>query len=245
MFPFVKTAKEAVERITGLHVYRHGLPHGTDLVADIEKRYGAKNLKVVFDVGANVGQSALAYAEGFPSAEVYSFEPVSATYHQLCANTRSVPRIRAYQLAMGSATGQSVIHVRDESVKSSLRHQSAESHPETIQVETIADFATLHNLSRIDLLKIDTEGFDLEVLAGAGSALEQGRISLVQTECQILPRSSYFVSLNAVAEYLQRFRYELLGIYEQQPEWGGENILCYCNAVFVSPRLSARGARLN
>jgi FkbM family methyltransferase len=245
MLPILRTAKGAVERMTGLRIYRNGLPHGASVALDIDKRYGIENVKIIFDVGANIGQSALAYVQDFPRAEVYSFEPVSGTFAQLRANTQHLARIHPFQLAMGSKPGQAVIHVNELSVKSSILQDRAGDRAETIQVETVAAFADRQNIPSVDFLKIDTEGFDLEVLAGAAPLLEQQRIHLVLSECQILPRTNYFVSIGKLAEYLQGFGYELLGIYEQQPNWSGENILSYCNALFVCPKLSEKGGRLN
>jgi hypothetical protein len=52
--------------------------HGLSDCADIG-RSGCK-ISTIFDVGANVGQSALKFQEAFPRARIHSFEPVSATY---------------------------------------------------------------------------------------------------------------------------------------------------------------------
>ena len=145
---------------------------------------------------------------------------------------------------MGPKSGQATIHVNELNLKSSILPGRPEDHSETIQVSTIADFVAEHNLPRIDFLKIDTEGYDLEVLAGAAPLLEQQRIHMILTECELVPRSEHFVRIEALAEFLRRFRYELLGIYEQTPDWEGDNFLSYCNALFVSEKLRVRGGRL-
>ena len=49
----------------------------------MDRTLGRDQIKVVFDVGANVGQSALRYVQEFPLAEIYSFESVAATYGEL------------------------------------------------------------------------------------------------------------------------------------------------------------------
>jgi hypothetical protein len=76
-----RVLKEAVERSVKCRIYRNSLPHGVDFFYDLDRRFGRASIKVVFDIGANTGQSALAYSREFPEAEIYSFEPVRRMKH--------------------------------------------------------------------------------------------------------------------------------------------------------------------
>lgn len=236
--------KRVIENLTGCRIYRNSLPHGANMFMDIERRFGRANVLTVCDVGANVGQSALEYLREFPNAQIYSFEPVASTFKELSANTSGTPRIHAFNLGMGPNPGSVDINVNAQSVKSSITLSRPGDHFETIQLETLARFAAEHSIPNIDFLKIDTEGFDLEVLIGAQPLLENQQIALIQTECEPITRTNDFMTLAQTGEFLRGFGYELFGIYEQQPEWDGRNMLLYCNAVFVSPRLVPRKARL-
>jgi FkbM family methyltransferase len=237
-------AKKAFERVTGCQIYRNTLPHGVNCYFDIERRFGRNGIKVAFDVGANVGQSALSYLREFPRAEIFSFEPVAATYRELVATTRQFPRVHPYNLGMGSQAGEAVINVGPNSRVSSIKLSHPEDQPETIALETLTGFAEKHHLETIDFLKVDTEGYDLEVLAGAAKLLEQQRIHFVLSECEPVVRTKNFVSLPALAEFLGGFNYQLFGVYEQQPEWDGRNMLLFSNALFICEKLIDRGARL-
>jgi hypothetical protein len=66
------------EKLTGTRIYRH-VPHGADLFEDLRRSLPAFRVETVFDVGANVGQSATAYLRNFTGATIYCFEPVAAT----------------------------------------------------------------------------------------------------------------------------------------------------------------------
>jgi FkbM family methyltransferase len=220
------------------------MPHGADCFFDIGRRLGRDGIRVVFDVGANVGQSALSYLREFPQAEIFSFEPVAATFQELVAATRQFPRVHPYNLGMGREAGEALIHVNPRSVMSSIKQSRPEDRSETITLETIAGFAEKHGLGTIDFLKIDTEGFDLEVLAGAAPLLQQQRIHFVLSECEPVVRTKEFVSFSAMADFMAGFSYRLFGVYGQQPEWDGRNMLLYWNALFVCERLIAQGARL-
>ncbi len=53
---------------------------GLDPCSDIQRLFGRRSLSVIFDVGAHTGESAIDYADQFPDATIYSFEPSPATY---------------------------------------------------------------------------------------------------------------------------------------------------------------------
>lgn len=247
MVSYLNRIKRAVERAAGCRIYGNSLPHGMDLSFDIDRRFGRNNIQVVFDVGANVGQSTLAYLREFPQARIYSFEPVQSTYQKLSEATGSFPRVQAFKLGMGSEAGETVIHVNPVSTASSIVMERAGDRAESIAMETVAGFAGKHGVESIDLLKIDTEGYDLEVLRGAAPLLQQQRIHLIQSECEPSVRSredSPFVDFVSLSSFLNGFGYELFGVYEQQLEWDGRNRVRYWNAVFLCPKLIVRGARL-
>jgi len=247
MNAILKGVKETVERIGGCRIYRYTLPHGTDCYIDIARRFGREGIKVVFDVGANVGQSAVQYVREFPRAEIYSFEPVASTYRELVAATGRISRIHAYELGMGSEAGEATINVNNANpsrTASSIKLRRPGDQQETIVVDTIAGFAEKNEIVTIDFLKVDTEGYDLEVLAGAAPLLGEQRVHFILSECEPVVRTKRFADFRELAGFMAGFGYEIFGVYEQQPEWDGRNVLLYWNALFISERLVAQGARL-
>jgi FkbM family methyltransferase len=240
----LRSIKEAVERITGARIYRHTLPHGADCFYDLAKRFERNDFRTVFDVGANVGQSALTYLREFPQAEIYCFEPVANTYQSLISATRRYPRIHTYNLGMGSESGDMIINVSPYSEASSIGLKRPEDHAEPIRIETIAGFAKKHKIDRIDFLKVDTEGYDLDVLSGAAPLLREQRIHFVQSECEPTGRTQNFVDFASLAQFMAGHGYQVFAVYEQQPEWDGRNELLYWNALFICESLVAQGAKL-
>ena len=67
-------------REIGLQVYKSLNPNhfrsGLDVALDVERLLGSKNIKNIFDVGANIGQTALYFHQKFHQAQIFSFEPV-------------------------------------------------------------------------------------------------------------------------------------------------------------------------
>src|SRR5262249_33156474 len=76
-------------------------PHGVSFAADYRRKFPNKRIRLIFDVGANVGQSVVEFKRDFPSAVILSFEPDKNSFDIL-------QRIngRAYNVAVSSSPGQ-------------------------------------------------------------------------------------------------------------------------------------------
>ena len=68
---------------------------------------------VIFDVGANVGQTAAGFREHFPGAEIHCFEPVPASFRALQSHTAGMD-IRCHQLAMSDTPGRVKVRLLSE-----------------------------------------------------------------------------------------------------------------------------------
>jgi FkbM family methyltransferase len=183
-------------------------------------------------VGANVGQTALKFRIAFPKAKIYCFEPVKKTFEILKRKMNSYNTISCYQIAFGSSKGQETIYLTDQSNTSSLLKPDKKVGSEVVNICTVDGFALDNQIKRIDLLKIDTEGFDLEVLKGAQNMLSSGQIAFVLTEIGFHPGDARHVLFDEIRSYLLPMGYAVFGIYDQQLEWSGEKRLRYANVCF-------------
>jgi FkbM family methyltransferase len=240
----LRYVRSALERSFRCRIYRNTLPRGTDLFFDFDRTFGNRNFRTVFDIGANIGQSAERYLHAFPLATVYSFEPVPATYRELESLGKRAPRLRTFCCAMGAKEGEVEINVHPFDRMSSIQHRRPEDRAVPVRLRTIADFCREQRLTRIDFMKIDTEGYELEVLKGAGPMLAEQQIRILSVECEPVLKSNYFVSFSEISAALYRYKYELFGIYDQQPSFTGEHNIYFFNPVFICPELIAPAARL-
>src|SRR5882672_2747054 len=93
------------------------------------KRQGIEP-KAVIDVGANVGQFAVACAKIFPGIVVHSFEPLPECVEKLRQNAAKLAGVRVYPTALGGQGGKVVFHVNSHTHSSSIlslggRHRQA------------------------------------------------------------------------------------------------------------------------
>jgi FkbM family methyltransferase len=143
---------------------------------------------VIVDVGANTGTYAL-LAALLPSIRVMAFEPNPQTFEWLRDSLRRnavLDRVDAFQLAASDRNGDAMLSVPrwKESVLATLskpRYFEADGVVQ-VQTTTLDSFLKDHPLSRIDVLKIDTEGAEKFVLQGARETIGRFRPIMI-VEC--------------------------------------------------------------
>lgn len=144
---------------------------------------------VVFDVGANVGDWSAGVLRVCPGATIHAFEPSAAHLARLRGRLADGGSVRVNGFALGAAAGEATLY-KDQEItglasmtRRDLGHLGVEmDESETIRVETLDAYAAREGIARIDYLKIDVEGHELDVLAGAEAMLASGAIGAVQFE---------------------------------------------------------------
>jgi len=129
---------------------------------------------IIFDVGANKGDITRLYRSRFPNSVIYAFEPFPPSYAQLVESTREDSSVFAQPVALGKETGTIVMQVNTSSATNSLleTEQVAEAYWGHGQVQTISrvevevttldDFCKKHTVEHIDILKLDTQGTEIQ-----------------------------------------------------------------------------------
>ncbi len=237
--------RDVLSSALGVRIMRQ-LPFGNAKFIDVSQRLPAHEVRTVLDIGANVGQSAEKFVRAFPQATIYSCEPVAATFAKLEA--RDFPdRVHRFHIALGAKEGSVKMEVVDDeahSVTNSIKglHPAAQgqaTHLEKVHITTLDAFCPENGVDRIDYLKIDTEGHDLEVLMGGAGLLASGRVGLVDVEVGMNALNEFHVPLVEVVELMARTEHYLFGLYDQLQEYEPPRpILRRCNALFVSKQVA-------
>jgi FkbM family methyltransferase len=224
--------------LTGYFVYKKtDLPIGVDFKADLENKFNIHPL-CIFDVGANYGQTALYYHETFKNAKIYSFEPVKVSYLKLEKETQHIKQIECFQIALGEENKEFEIALHDESnsqlnsLKAIAANQGNQSVKEIIKSVTLDVFVTEKNIEQIDLLKIDTEGFELEVLIGSENFLRTRKIKAILCEVALSKRNTRNTQLSEIINALDKYDYFFVGLFETNVNYYKDG-LAYSNALFI------------
>jgi len=226
----------------GYQLYQKILPHrfpsGLDLAYDLKRMVSTKQLKNIFDVGANVGQTARYFNQKFPRSIIYSFEPVNKTFQALKINVNHLTNTKCFQHGFGDKEQEMEIYVRDDSsVYSSLVFSQGKSSKEIVQVKTLDNFCDENNINSIDILKTDTEGYDLEVLRGGSKMLEARKIKFVLSEVAFYPGKENTQFL-PIFDFLSPYGFRFYGLYDCA--YWDTNLakgIMFSNALFVNEKL--------
>lgn len=116
--------------------------------------------RTVFDVGARQDSHLIELNAG---CSFHLFEPLNKHYRALEARLRGRTNVALNRCALGDSQGEAWIYPHCESL---IRRPLSASTREAIQVTRLDDYCRERNIQQIDFLKIDTEGFELEVLKG-------------------------------------------------------------------------------
>ncbi len=141
---------------------------------------GSKITKII-DVGANEGQFAFMARYSWPQIQIDCFEPDPVAFSQLNKNHQSDPSIKFYNCALGSARGELCLNLGESSVQNSLLHEYGKGTKGAISV-SVRTLDEIYNNSDLanTLLKVDVQGYELEVLKGASDLLQQTNFVLLE-----------------------------------------------------------------
>lgn len=148
-------------------------------------------VQTILDIGANEGQFIEKISMILPSTYIYSFEPLKQPFEKLKNNTSRYSNITVFNFALGDVERESVINRNDYSPSSSLLeltdlHKKAfpiteKVTEEKIQVKILDSVAPNLNLKKKIFMKIDVQGYELNVLRGAERMLSDVDIILTET----------------------------------------------------------------
>jgi FkbM family methyltransferase len=176
----------------------------------------------IFDIGANIGQYATMVRRCGFAGRIVSFEAIPSVHAELTATAARDPNWSvAPCVALGRAPGAAQINVAGNSVSSSLLPMHAvhlqaapESHyvgAQAVRIARLDDIAAaLPGENGRLFLKIDTQGYEEEVLMGAGNVLRQ--VCAMQLELSVAPLYEGAPSMRRVLELCEQSGFELYGL---------------------------------
>lgn len=144
---------------------------------------------LLFDVGANDGSYTRYLRQVAPRARIHAFEPHPRTFASLRARAAG-PGITLVNRALSDASGTMQLHDfadSDGSTQASLGRDAVRMYgggvvSHDVDVTTLDDYAAANGIEEIAFLKVDTEGFDINVLRGARDMIGRGAIRAIQFE---------------------------------------------------------------
>jgi FkbM family methyltransferase len=225
MNPF-KSALQSLLHSAGYDV-RKTSHIGLDANTDIQRIFGKRPLRVIFDVGAHLGETTQTYFHKFPQAMIYSFEPSPEAFMTLRQAVAEWNRVEPVQKGMDARCGTRKFFLNKFGATNSfLPALAVLPTPQIgslmenvgvveVTITTLDDFCAERNIQTIDLLKLDVQGFELEVLHGGRGLLEDERIPLIYTEVSFETHYAGQTTFSQLHPKLTQWGFELVDIYGQ------------------------------
>lgn len=205
-------------------LYRCGLQVKRFSDSDLGRRMlliKTNKINKIIDVGANIGQYGIgARAAGF-KGEIISFEPLSDAFLKLKNKAEGDKKWEVKNCAIGNIDGNISINIAGNSVSSSISnmletHLNAAPDSKYVGQETVAInkldslISDLHKEDDRIMLKIDTQGFEKNVLEGAEKFLD--KVVLLQLEMSLVPLYDNEVLFIEMIDYLKVKGFEMVSI---------------------------------
>lgn len=207
-------------RLLSTRQYRHPLlRHGVAAAVEHENLLRKLNCATIIDIGANRGQFSLAAQQCCPNARVISFEPLPTAgdkFFQAAANRRCV----LYGAAIGPRRMIATIHISGREDCSSLLPitgmvEIAKGTQEVSVAEVIVarldEFICRKDLRAPALLKIDVQGYELQVLQGCSALLSS--FDYVYVECSFVELYAGQSSPGDVIAFLRARGFGFAGVF--------------------------------
>jgi FkbM family methyltransferase len=236
----------AVARPLGYELVR--MKHLGDAYKQQEKLLADREVRTIFDVGANIGQTAEKYRELFPAATIWSFEPFEGAFRELSERMARDGNVRPVNSAVADTVGTRRFYISRASQMNSLL-STAEEGPlhmggrladvvdeAEVPVTTLDAFTAEQGIEQIDILKMDIQGGELLALRGADGLLKRRAIDMVYCEVSFVKLYEQQGAFDEVWRHLEGYEYSLYGLYNLSYSKFG--FLGFGDALFVSPRFS-------
>ena len=196
---------------------------------------------VIIDGGAHRGGSVEAFSRYAPQAQFYCFEPDPSLAHELTGLFSDNPHVRVVMAALGDASGKATFNINVSRPTNSLLAPGDALQPdlqslcqlvEQVEVDilTIDAYCEAQSLDRVDIIKLDLQGYDYKALLGAKTALRGTGVVLIEVLfVEIYKGCNLFPDVLQLMSECGYTLYTLCGLH-----YGNHDELLWADAIFVN-----------
>ena len=224
-----KLVKKTINKL-GFSLKRYN-PQNKELYFDDLLKDKISNNPIIFDVGGNKGQSIEKYLKIFDKPIIHSFEPIKTEFDYMCSKFKNNKNIFLNNFALGDKTEEKEFNVTAKTSNSSFNkinlgtdwlkvrskeyNTSEEGYVTSVQkvnVIKLDDYCKDNNISVIDLVKIDTQGYEDKVLEGSLNSIKQNKIKAIVTEIMFDNVYDKYFSFSDLEKFIIPYNFRMIGI---------------------------------
>ena len=197
-----------------------------DLNELLSKKINYKNPSI-FDVGGNTGQSVEKFKKVFNDPIIHSFEPNKAVFDIMHSKFKEDNNVFCNNFALGNKIETRDFNITDAPGKSSFynlntnkdwyanknkRYTTFVASKQKVKVSTLDDYIDTKKIKEIDLLKMDTQGYEEKILEGSIGALKNNSIKIIIAEIIFNDVYEKYFLFSDIEKHLIPNNFRLVGI---------------------------------
>ena len=181
---------------------------------------------LVVDIGANTGEFIMNARVAYPKASILAFEPHPTAIESLRAKYQNDAQLTIQPVGLGSQSGSSTLYMTAFSPSSSVIKPTTEAQEVSITIHTLDQYVDRIPANAQVLIKIDVEGYELEVLRGGVQFLSRANYVYLEVRTTDVIGCSF----DEVYQFFYSIGWQYLGGYDSLYSKTGE--LIYFDALF-------------
>ncbi|MFA6554503.1 MAG: FkbM family methyltransferase [Candidatus Paceibacterota bacterium] len=238
-----KLIKSMARKFLGLDLSLRKIIMTSDFIEQ-KKLLRDTNTKIIFDVGANVGQTTQKYRKLFPKSKIFGFEPFKDVFKIYSNNTDGDKMTLRNNIALSNHTGTASFYSNECHYTNSLlpfddKYSGKENLKSKSQIQiitnTLDNFCDKNNLNHINILKIDVQGGEMLVLEGAKEMLSKKAIDLIYSEVEFVAIYKNQPLFKDIEKFLAQYDYHFYKNFNLY--YDKDNVLISGDAIFIRTEL--------
>jgi len=197
-------------------------------------------IRTVLDVGANVGKFTNLVSNILKDVNIYSFEPLAECFDELTKNTQHLENVKCFNFALGEKQSEITIYHNEFSPSSSIlkmKELHKDIYPSTrnyveemVQIKDLDSLNDKINWIPKTLMKIDVQGFEINVLKGATFSLNNIEVIIIETLFVELYENQ--TQFDDIYSFLVKRNFSYRGNFEQIKDPKSGRVL-WADAIFI------------
>lgn len=192
-----------------------------------KKKLIDKKNPLIFDVGAHIGNTAMEYLKDFPLAEIHCFEPHATSFNIMRDRLSENANLKFHNLAFSNKNETRSLNCNKSSDTNSFLKFSDDANQlwgsddlfvsclqNEVQCSTLDHFCFENKIERIDVLKLDCQGFEKHILEGSNQMLALQKINLIFTEVSFREIYENQTQFHEISSFLEENNFELFNFYD-------------------------------